>query len=183
LRIVTAGVSASGVPFAEPDGLDEPLLATPLVVRWPRGSTLAGRRIDSATSAVDLGRTVLGALDLAAPSAFRGADLGALTAQGLLAGQRPLVATRAERFSVRWGSYVLMGSHDHESRLCDLSLDPACIADVRGTSPLALESIRRFAADALSTKAESKTPRLRPTLDEHTRAALVRWGRSKEGDE
>jgi arylsulfatase A-like enzyme len=186
LTIVTGDVAAneaSGVPFAEPDGLDEPLLATPLVVRWPRGSTLAGRRIDSATSAVDLGRTVLGALDLAAPSAFRGADLGALTAQGLLAGQRPLVATRAERFSVRWGSYVLMGSHDHESRLCDLSLDPACIADVRGTSPLALESIRRFAADALSTKAESKTPRLRPTLDEHTRAALVRWGRSKEGDE
>jgi|HubBroStandDraft_6_1064221.scaffolds.fasta_scaffold11372_2 arylsulfatase A-like enzyme len=186
LTIVTGDVAAneaSGVPFAESDGLDEPLLATPLVVRWPRGSTLAGRRIDSATSAVDLGRTVLGALDLAAPSAFRGADLGALTAQGLLAGQRPLVATRAERFSVRWGSYVLMGSHDHESRLCDLSLDPACIADVRGTSPLALESIRRFAADALSTKAETKTPRLRPTLDEHTRAALVRWGRSKEGDE
>ncbi len=186
LTIVTGDVAAneaSGVPFAESDALDEPLLATPLVVRWPRGSTLTGRRIESATSAVDLGRTVLGALGLAAPSAFGGADLGALAEQGLLAGQRPLVATRAERFSVRWGSYVLMGSHEHEARLCDLSLDPACIADVRGTSPLALESIRRFAADALSTKAESKSARLRPTLDEHTRAALVRWGRSKEGDE
>ena len=186
LTIVTGDVAAneaSGVPFAESDTLDEPLLATPLVIRWPHGSTLAGRRIESATSAVDLGRTVLGALRLAAPSAFGGADLGALAEQGLLAGQRPLVATRAERFSVRWGSYVLMGSHEHEARLCDLSLDPACIADVRGTSPLALESIRRFAADALSTKAENKSARLRPTLDEHTRAALVRWGRAKEGEE
>jgi arylsulfatase A-like enzyme len=186
LTIVTGDVAAneaSGVPFAESDALDEPLLATPLVVRWPRGSTLAGRRIESATSAVDLARTVLGALDLAAPSAFLGADLGALAEQGLLAGQRPLVATRAERFSVRWGSYVLLGSHEHEARLCDLSLDPACIADIRGTSPLALESIRRFAADAIATKAERRGTRLRATLDEHTQAALVRWGRSKDGEE
>jgi arylsulfatase A-like enzyme len=186
LVLVTGDVAANettGVPFAEYDTLDEPALATPLVVRWPRGSTLAGRRIESATSAVDLGRTVLDALGLAAPTAFQGVDLGALAQQGLFAGQRPLAATRAERFSVRWGSYVLAGSHGHEARMCDLSLDPACIADVRGTSPLALESIRRFATDALSTKAATKRLRLRPTLDEHTMAALVRWGKTNESDE
>jgi len=186
VTLVTGDVAAneaSGVPFAESDTLDEPLLATPLVVRWPRGSALAGRRIEAATSAVDLGRTVLSALGLAAPTAFQGADLAALAQQGLLGGQRPLAATRADRFSVRWGSYVLTGSHEHEARMCDLSLDPACIADVRGTSPLALESVQRFAMDALPTKATSHGPRLRPTLDEHTKAALVRWGRAKDGEE
>jgi arylsulfatase A-like enzyme len=186
LTIVTGDVAAneaSGVPFAESDGLDEPLLATPLVVRWPSGNTLAGRRVEAATTAVDLGRTVLAALGLAAPTAFQGVDLADLAQQGLLAGQRPLTATRGDRFSVRWGSYVLTGSHEHEARLCDLSLDPACIADVRGTSPLALEAIERFAMDALVPKEVAKAARARPTLDEHTRAALVRWGRTKEGEE
>jgi len=184
--IVTGDVAAneaSGVPFAEPDTLDEPLLATPLAIRWPRGSPLAGRRIETATSAVDLARTVLGALGLAPPAAFQGVDLAALAQSALLPGQRPLAATRADRFSVRWGSYVLTGSHEREVRMCDLSLDPACIADIRGTSPLALESMRRFAVDAMSTKTASTHPRLRPTLDEHTRAALARWGRGREGEE
>jgi arylsulfatase A-like enzyme len=186
ITIVTGDVAAneaSSVPFAESDTLDEPLLATPLVVRWPRGSVLAGRRTDAATSAVDIGRTVLGALGLAAPAAFEGTDLGVLAQQGTLAGQRPIAATRGDRFSVRWGSYVLTGSQERETRLCDLSLDPACIADVRGTSALALESIRKFAIDALAPKPETKAAHARPTLDEHTRAALVRWGRAKDGDE
>jgi arylsulfatase A-like enzyme len=186
MTIVTGDVAAneaSGVPFAEIDTLDEPLLATPLAIRWPRASALGGRNIEAATSPIDLGRTVLGALGLVAPAAFQGTDLAELAQGTALPGQRPLAASRADRFSVRWGSYVLLGSHDREARMCDLSLDPACIADVRGTSPLALESIRRFAIEALIADApeskEARPPRLRPTLDEHTRAALVRWGREE----
>jgi arylsulfatase A-like enzyme len=184
--IVTGDVAAneaSGVPFSEPDTLDEPLLATPLAVRWPRGSPLAQRRIETATSAVDVARTVLGALGLAPPAAFQGVDLAALAQSAILPGQRPLLATRADRFSLRWGTYVLTGSHEHETRMCDLSLDPACVADVRGTSPLALESLRRYAVDAITPKGARTAPRLRPTLDDHTRAALSRWGRGKEGEE
>jgi arylsulfatase A-like enzyme len=184
--IVTADVAANetaAVPFAEPDGLDEPLLATPLAIRWPRSSALAGRRIEAATSPMDIPRTVLGALGLVAPTAFQGNDLATMAEQALLAGQRPVAAMRGERFSVRWGPYVLAGSHDREARMCDLLLDPACIADVRGTSSIALESVRKVAAEALVARAAGGHPRPRPSLDERTRAALVRWGRSKEDEE
>jgi arylsulfatase A-like enzyme len=179
--IVTGDVAANEgapVPFGDSDTLDEPLLATPLVVRWPIPDALAGRREESPTSAVDLARTVLDSLGLSPPAAFQGVDLRGLAQGSVVPGQRPLAATRGARFSLRWGTYVLSGIHAHESRLCDLSLDPACIADVRGTSPLALEAIRRFALGALSSRARRRE--LRPTLDEHTTAALVRWGRSVE---
>ena len=76
--IVTSDVAASEgppVPFAEPDTLDEPLLGTPLVVRWPHADALAGRRVEAPTSPVDIGRTILGALGLPPPGAFQGVDL------------------------------------------------------------------------------------------------------------
>ena len=111
------------MPFGESETLDEPLLATPLVVRWPQASALAGRRVGAPSTPIDLARTALDALGLAPPSAFRGLDLASL-AQGAVNEQRPLAATRASRFSVRWGPYVLMGVHDRETRVCDLSLDP-----------------------------------------------------------
>jgi hypothetical protein len=76
-----------------------------------------------------------------------------------------------------------MGVHDRETRVCDLSLDPACIADVRATSPLALEPIQRFAVDAIMRKSTPAHPRAAATIDEHTMAALVRWGRLEEGHE
>ncbi len=177
--IVTGDVAASEgapVPFGDSDSLDEPILGTPLIVRWPTPNALAGRRVEAYTSALDLGRTVLDSLGLMPPAAFQGVDARSLAQGSVVPGQRPLAATRGARFSIRWGSYVLSGIHEHESRMCDLSLDPACIADVRGTSPLALESIRRFALGALSSRPHRRG--LRPTLDEHTTAALVRWGRS-----
>ncbi|HEX4446938.1 MAG TPA: sulfatase-like hydrolase/transferase [Polyangiaceae bacterium] len=181
--VVTGDVAASeapSVPFGDSDTLDEPLLATPLVVRWPPASGLGGRRVEAPTTPVDLARTMLDALGLAPPAAFQGIDLASL-AQGTGAiEQRPLAATRAGRFSVRWGPYVLMGSHDRETRVCDLSLDPTCIADVRATSPLALEPIQRFAVDTLSRR-PANAPRRSPiVVDAHTQAVLVRWGRLDE---
>jgi hypothetical protein len=139
---------------------------------------MAGRKIEIATSVIDVGRTALDALGLTPPVSFQGADLAALAGGGALPGQRPLAATRADRFSIRWGTYVLLGAHEREVRMCDLALDPACIADVRGTSALALEPMRRFALEALASGAAAAAPRrrTRPTLDEHTKAALRRWG-------
>jgi hypothetical protein len=66
--------------------------------------------------------------------------------------------------------------------MCDLSLDPSCVADVRGTSPLALEPLRRWAFDALAPR-PSRPPRTPAVLDEHTVSALARWGRSSDDRE
>ena len=178
--VVTGDVAASeapSVPFGDSESLDEPLLATPLVIRWPTSNALGGRRVDAPSTPIDLARTMLDSLGLAPPSAFQGVDLASL-AQGTAASEeRPLAATRGPRFSVRWGSYVLMGVRERETRVCDLSLDPTCIADVRATSPLALDAIQRFAVDAVAHRAAGAHARTPAVLDVHTMAALVRWGR------
>ena len=177
--VVTSDVAANEalpVPFVDTDVLDEPLLATPLVIRWPGVGALAGRRVPAPSSPVDLARTMLGALGLAPPAAYQGVDLAALAQGAIVPASRPLVATRGSRFSIRWGPYVLVGVHERETRVCDLSLDPACIADIRATSPLALEVMQRFAVDVLGTRATARPPRVPLVLDPHTKAELVRWG-------
>jgi arylsulfatase A-like enzyme len=166
------------VPFVDVDTLDEPLLATPLVIRWPGAAALAGRRVDAPSSPLDLARTLVGALGLSpVPSAFQGADLAMLARGAVIPATRPLAATRAGRFAVRWGQFVLVGNHQRELRMCDLSLDVACVADVRATTPLALEPIHRWAVDALASPLPAPFPREPVVLDEHATATLVRWGR------
>jgi arylsulfatase A-like enzyme len=181
--IVTGDVGASEaspVPFGDTDALDEPLLATPLVIRWPGDAALAGRRVDRPSSPIDLAKTIVRALGLAPPSAFEGVDLAEVADGALVPAERALLATHTGRFSVRWSSYVLLGARDRETRMCDLALDPACVADVRTTSPLALESVHRWAVDALGSITSPPYPRVPALLDEHTTAALVRWGRPTE---
>ncbi len=76
--IVTGDVAASEVPvpFGDTDALDEPLLMTPLVVRWPHAPSLAGRRVEAPSSPIDLARTILDALGLPPPAAFQGVGSG-----------------------------------------------------------------------------------------------------------
>ena len=185
--IVTGDVAASEsppVPFVDVEPLDEPLLATPLVVRWPHAQLPA--RVEAPTSPVDVARTALAALGLAPPAAFEGADLAAVARGALVPAQRPLAATRAGHFAVRWGPFVLAGSRDRETRMCDLSLDPTCVADVRATTPLALEPLHRWTVSALAPVIPPRYPREPATLDARTLAALVRWGRptdEKDHDE
>jgi hypothetical protein len=181
--IVTGDVGpgeAQSVPFVDVDTLDEALLATPLVVHWPHADALSGRQVDAPTSPEDLARTVLGALGLAPPPAFQGADLAAAAQGALMPSERPLAATCGGRFAVRWGPFVLVGVHEREARMCDLSLDPTCVADVRATSPLALEPLHRWAIDALAPAVPFPFPREGAVLDQHTVSALVRWGRPTE---
>lgn len=183
--IVTSDVAANEappVPFCDPEALDEPLLGVPLVVRWPHSGPLGGRRVDAATTSVDIARTVLDTLGLLPPSAFEGVDLSAVGQGTVIPAQRPLLATRATRFSARWGPYVLIGARDRELRMCDLSLDPSCVADVRGTAPLALEPLRRWVLRALAPSEPPPPPRMPAILDAHAISALVRWGRSSEGE-
>ena len=82
--VVTGDVAASeapSVPFDDSEALDEPLLATPLAIRWPPASALGGRRVDAPSTPVDLARTMLDSLGLRPPAAFQGVDLASL-AQG-----------------------------------------------------------------------------------------------------
>ena len=54
--VVTGDVAASeapSVPFDDSEALDEPLLATPLAIRWPPASSLGGRRVDAPSTPVD----------------------------------------------------------------------------------------------------------------------------------
>lgn len=181
--IVSSDVAANEappVPFCDPEALDEPLLGSALVARWPHALALAGRRVEAATGSVDIARTVLDTLGLVPPSAFEGADLTAVAQGTVNPAQRPQLATRGARFSARWGPYVLLGVRDRELRMCDLSLDPSCVADVRGTAPLALEPLRRWVLQALAPREPSPPPRAAALLDAHALSALVRWGRSSE---
>ena len=82
--VVTGDVAASeapSVPFDDSEALDEPLLATPLAIRWPPASALGGRRVDAPSTPVNLARTMLDSLGLKPPAAFQGVDLASL-AQG-----------------------------------------------------------------------------------------------------
>lgn len=178
--IVTGDVAASEaltVPFVDSDTLDEPLLATPLVVRWPGARAFSGRRVDAPSGPEDVARTALAALGLAAPPMFQGVDLAQVAGGAFQASERPLTATFGAHFAVRWGPFVLVGLRDRETRMCDLSLDPTCVADVRATSPLALEPLHGRAMDALAPSWPPPFPREGAVLDQHATAALVRWGR------
>jgi len=184
--IVTGDVAATEappVPFVDVEPLEEPILATPLVIRWPHADALAARRIDAPSTPVDLARTALAALGLSPPAAFQGIDLAGAARGSIVPLSRPLAATRATHFSVRWGPFVLLGSRDRETRLCDLTLDPTCVADIRATTPLALEPLHRWALDALAPVTPPRYPREPAALDPHALAALVRWGRPTDEHE
>ena len=148
--IVTSDVGADRgrrpCPSSTATRSTSPLLATPLVIRWPHADALVGRRVDAPSSTVDLARTVVAMLGLPPPAGFQGVDLACKPPGRAVPAERPLAATRGDRFAVRWGSFMLLGARDRETRLCDLSLDPACVADLRSTSPIALESLRRWAS-------------------------------------
>jgi arylsulfatase A-like enzyme len=184
LEVVTSDVATSEalpVPFLDTDSLDEPLLATPLVVRWPRAAALAGRRTDIATSSEDVARTIVGALGLTPPSGFGGADLTTVVQSP--SDQRPVLATRGDRESFRWGPFVVLEAHRREVRMCDLSLDPTCTADVRATAPLALGALRRSLLEVRDRAEAAAVEREPVVLDGRTSAALVRWGLSRSASE
>jgi arylsulfatase A-like enzyme len=183
--IVTGDVAAyesPPVPFVDVERLDEPLLATPLAVRWPHADALSGLRVEAATSPEDIAPTILAALRLAPPPTFQGTDLARIARGNVVPAERPMAATVAGRFAVRWGPFVLVGLRDREMRMCDLSLDPTCVADVRATSPLGLELLHRWANKTLTLPGRPSFPRDGVMLDEHTTAALVRWGRPTDRD-
>ncbi len=176
--IVTGDVGVdevARVPFARTGSVAEDSLWTPLIIDLP-GATDAGSRVATPTTGQDLARTVLGVLGLAPPLGFGGIDLIDLAGGRVPTFARPLMATLGDRFALRWGGFVDIGQRDRETRLCDLSLEPACVSDVRGTYPLAASLTHAAAFDAL-VGGSSRPPREPVTIDPATAAALRVWGR------
>jgi hypothetical protein len=176
--VVTGDVGineAAHIPFAEAESLDEEALWTPLIVHLPHGE-YGGVRVSTPTSGQDIARTVLGILGLAPPSGFGGIDLVDLAAGRADGGARPLMATLGDRFALRWGGFAEVGQHDRETRLCDLSLEPACVTDVRATYPLVASLLHAAAFRALVTTT-TRPPREPATIDPGTAAGLRVWGR------
>jgi arylsulfatase A-like enzyme len=182
LVIVTGdvGLGDARAPLESSDALDESALATPLVVRFPGSLAVAGH-VSAPTTSADVARTIVTAFGLAPPAAFEGEDLARVARAGaadLDPRGRPMLAYFGSRFAMRWGSFVVRGTGPGEesgvdvTKLCDLSLEPACTSDVRGAFPLALSALRREIA------VESRPP-LTPTSvveTPATRAALRLWG-------
>jgi arylsulfatase A-like enzyme len=176
--IVTGDIgvnAAAHVPFLEEPSLDEPSLAVPLVVRRP--GPPAALRVAGATSSVDLARTILEALDLPPPPRMRGASLWRVASRGVP--ERPSIAQSGVRFSARWGGFVLAGTRDREIKLCNLSLEPECVSDVRATHPLAAEVLHRLAFDELASgkRPAVTAPKAVIPPDAGVGAGLRVWGR------
>ena len=179
LVIVTGdvGLGDARAPLEATDALDESALTTPLVVRFP-ASHAAGAHVASPTTSVDLARTIVTAFGLVPPAAFEGQDLARVARSAGSADLdprgRPMLASFGSRFSLRWGSFVVRGLGPTEdapadvTKLCDLSLEPACTSDVRGAFPLALSALRReITAETRPPTAATpvvETPALRSSL-------------------
>jgi arylsulfatase A-like enzyme len=175
--IVTGDVgvdAAAHVPFLDDDALDEATLAIPLVVHGP--GTPPRARVAIPTSGVDIARTALDALGLVAPREMRGESLFLTAQRTAQIPDRASLATTATRFSARWGGFVLVGAREREAKLCNLSLEPDCVSDVRATHPIAAEIMHGLVFDELTGKKPS-APAPRAAIDAPTAAALRAWGR------
>lgn len=178
--IVTSDVgldAAARVPFLEEESLDEGALAIPLMIKTPQAAARA--RVDTATSSADVAPTILEALALTPPPNLKGASLLPVPAQPTMLGERVLVAISGGHFSARWGSFAIVGARDHETKVCNLTLDAECVSDVRASHPIATEALHTLAwRDVLKVDQKSDevlSPHANP--DQPTAAALHAWGR------
>ncbi len=170
------GVSEGAhVPFGDGEAPDDELLGVPLVVR-SAGHSLAGTRVSLPTGDLDVAQTVMSALGLAPSSYFQGVDLFRTAGGYFPPSARPLMATSAGYFSLRWGALVWSGTAKRE-QLCDVLLEPACVTDVRATYPLTVESLGRAAFDIGRLDAPTVVHREPATIDTVTSTAMRVWGR------
>ncbi|MBS2013256.1 MAG: sulfatase-like hydrolase/transferase [Deltaproteobacteria bacterium] len=173
--IVTGDVgvdTAAHAPFLDDDTLDEAALAVPLVMKTPAPPIRA--RVPASTSSVDLARTMLDALGLAPPQEMTGETLWAVAQRGERGLDRARIATTTTRFSARWSGFVLAGAREREGKLCNLSLEPECVADVRATHPIAAELMHALVYDELTAKVSAA--KTHPPIDAATATALRIWG-------
>lgn len=190
--IVTGDIgidAAARVPFLEEESLEEGALAVPLVVRGPDpkpGTTQS--RVAVATSGVDIAPTILEALGLPPPPQLRGESLWPLALTGGSAErktrERPLIASTTTRFSARWGPFAITTFKDREVKVCNLSLDPDCVSDVRPSHPIAAELLHAFAwSELVSRPRTASTPSVVVAAPGASGAAAATPPLSKNGAE
>lgn len=177
--------AAAHVPFLEEESLEEGALAVPLIMHAPDRSLR--ERVPTATSGVDVAPTILEAFGLAPPSRLRGESLFSIASGRTASPERPLIAETATRLSARWGSFAVIGAKGREVKVCNLSLDPDCVSDVRPSHPFAAEVLHTLAWAELVSKGppaasdpkgatrSTEPPHVLP--DAETATALRVWGR------
>jgi hypothetical protein len=116
-------------------------------------------------------------LGLAPPDAFGGVDLVDLAAHRVSPFPRPVLASTGDRFVLSWSTFVETGQREREGRMCDLSLESACISDVRSTYPLASSALHAAAFDLLVERQSHPRAREPAVLDKDIHDALRLWGR------
>ena len=175
LFVVTGDVSSSRRElFRDGGALTERALTTPLYVHFPDGK-YGGVRVDSPTQIYDITHTALAALGLKKPTDMHGRDLAAIAMGNAPAADRISVAINDDKYSVRWGQFVLHASRDASPKLCALDVDPTCGYDRRHRFPLVAQALfRRF---AVFEHSRGKPPLREPlTLDSEAAATLKVWG-------
>jgi arylsulfatase A-like enzyme len=157
--IVTGDIgvdAAAHVPFLEEESLEEGALSVPLVLHAPTKGPR--ERVPTATSGMDVAPTILEAFGLPPPPHLRGESLWSIAAShqkkagggaGAAGTERPLIAATTTRFSARWGAFAVVGAKEREVKVCNLSLDPDCVSDVRPSHPLAAEVLHSLAWNEL----------------------------------
>lgn len=171
------GISTSSrAPFGEGEDLDEASLEIPLWVRFAKGE-LQGVEVDTPTTPMDVAGTVLAALDLPVPKGFESVDLHATALGPSFPAARPLGAVQGDRYSVRFGDHLLIGTAGRFPMLCDRGVDPACENDRLEAAPLLSRAMFRWmwVTDLTARKARH-VPREAVVIDDELAAAMSVWG-------
>ena len=166
------------IPYDPAGPLTEDRLIVPLVVKFP-GGDFAAKDVTAPVTTVDIATTVLTALELEVPTQMIGIDLhrsaaGAEPLQG-----RPLIATLGNGYATRWGQWLLRGEFRRRPKLCQLSVDPACVDDIFDERRIASRATWQWTHDSehAARSAAGGDPRREPaTVDEDTSSALKVWG-------
>ena len=175
LFIVTGDV-ASGRRTLFMDGLDldEDLLTIPLYVHFPGGAHAASN-VHEPTEVYDVTHTMLHALGVQPPKEMLGRDLSALADSAVHDLQLIRVAALDDRFSARWGDFVLGGKVGSNVELCDLRVDPTCAYDRSYLYPRVAQAL--FRNLVAFHQQRPRIPERQPlTLDSEQAGVLKIWG-------
>ncbi len=167
-----------GVPYDPAGALHEDRLLVPLVVKFPE-RRFAAKTVDTAATTVDIARTVLASLRLDAARGMNGVDLFELAAGAEPLAGRPLLATLGNGYSTRWGEWLLYGEYRARPKLCQMSIDPACVDNVLEKFPIVARAAWQRTYDAefeARLQAGGDSKRVPATIEPDTAAALQVWG-------
>jgi arylsulfatase A-like enzyme len=164
------------VPFEPAGPLGEDRLLVPLLVKFPEGR-FAASEIAGAVTPLELSRSVLDALRVAVPDYFVDADLFQLAAGVEPLTGRPAIAVGGEQYSTRLGSLLLHGQFGRVPKLCQLDIDPNCLADALSKLPIASSALWQWTYASETAVRELRPAQREPaSIDPDTAAALTVWG-------